>query len=333
METQIRNRIKANNERSEWSEEPPFPKEIMLELTNVCNHSCNFCAISSSSREKGFADRELMERLMTEARSFGSEVIAFHSGAEPFVARDLEEHVGFAKNLGYTYIYLTTNGALATPDRIAKIFDSGLDSIKFSVNGGTAEVYDAIHGQDHFERVISHIRFANKYRKEKELDVYIGISFVETIENTHTFENLESLIGDEVDEIFRYSVLNQNGQTPGISDLNVKHAPCPLPFKRIHVSQEGYLRTCCSDYQNNLALVDLKDTTLKDALYTDDFREIRRKHLEDDLKGTLCYNCTYNVNEPIEPLNPDLATPNPDGFFDLRPNLGVPQAEALLSID
>lgn len=322
MSRQIQERIEGILRKDGLVVTPPFPKEVMIELSNVCNHRCNFCAISKSTRDKGFAETPMMEGIVSEARSLGAEVISFHSGAEPFVSPDLEHFIEYAKSLSYSYIYVTTNGSLATPERLSKAFDAGLDSIKFSVNAGTQEVYEQIHGRNHFERVLSHIRFATRYREEKGLAVYIGVSFVETRENAHTFDSLKALLEDDVDEIVHYPVANQSGQMPGISELSIMDgAPCSLPFKRLHVSREGYVRLCCADYQNNLALSDLRDKGLEEAFYSEAFQEMRRRHLEDRLQGTLCHNCIHNTNDPIEPLNPELATPNPDGFMDFHPSL------------
>ena len=70
---------------------------------------------------------------------------------------------------------------------------------------------------------------------------------------------------------------------------------------------EGYLRICCNDYENLLAVVDLnKVKSLRDAYYSKPMREFRQRHLSDNLKGTLCYNCLNNCNEPVKPLNPAL---------------------------
>ncbi|RAZ93288.1 radical SAM protein, partial [Klebsiella oxytoca] len=71
-----------------------------------------------------------------------------------------------AKDIGYTYVYLTSNGALATPERIRAVVDAGLDSIKFSINAPERKLYEFIHGQDDFDKVFDHLVYLNQYRKE-----------------------------------------------------------------------------------------------------------------------------------------------------------------------
>ena len=51
---------------------------------------------------------------------------------------------------------------------------------------------------------------------------------------------------------------------------------------------------------------DLNTMTLADAWRSDLMKEIRRKHLEDQLEGTQCYKCMYNVSAEVKPLNEEL---------------------------
>ena len=54
---------------------------------------------------------------------------------------------------------------------------------------------------------------------------------------------------------------------------------------------------------------------LEEAFYSERFVSLRRRHLENNLEGTLCYNCVNNKLAPIEPLNNALHTPVTLDFF------------------
>ena len=58
-----------------------------------------------------------------------------------------------------------SNGSLATPERIRAVIDAGLDSIKFSINAPERKLYEFIHGHDHFDIVMEHLKYLNEYRK------------------------------------------------------------------------------------------------------------------------------------------------------------------------
>ena len=313
------------------SETPPFPKTVLIELSSLCNHACVFCAYPKTTRPGQRMSLELLDRLLDEAYGLGAREVGFYSGAEPFTSRDLEEAIARAKRCGYEYTFLSTNGSLATKDRLTACIDNGLDSIKFSINGADRETYLRIHGKDDFDRVIDNVRFACEYRREVNRDVYVAVSCVviesDNVSNVDTPEWLRQTLGAIVDELVVFPANNENGQMIGLAPMDIS-APCVLPFARAHISAEGYLRVCCNDYQNYLAVVDLNITPLAEAWNADIFRDIRRRHLDNNLEGLLCHNCIHGVSEPIEPVVSDFAVSVKTDFFNFEPTQSVDSQDA-----
>ena len=301
---------------------PPFPRSILMEVSSLCNHRCVFCAYPKSTRPGTRMELGMVERLLREAYTLGSREAGFYSGAEPFTAPDLEAIVALAKQVGYDYTFISTNGSLANEARLTKLIDAGLDSVKFSINAADRETYRRIHGQDHFDRVLRNLRFAHDYRERSGSSMYIAVSYVtfdrEGMRTSADRAAFERLVGPWADEVIFWEATSENGQMAGLGPSGVT-APCWLPFNRVHVSAEGYLRLCCNDYQNYLCVADLRETTLADAWRAPIFREMRQRHLDGRLEGTLCHNCVNNVNDPIEPLVPSLAVPVNADFFAYRP--------------
>ena len=58
---------------------------------------------------------------------------------------------------------MTTNGAMADPEKMKKVLDAGLDSIRISINAVDREMYKVLHGKDDFEIVLENIRFMREY--------------------------------------------------------------------------------------------------------------------------------------------------------------------------
>lgn len=287
-------------------EVPPFPRQMMVEVANICNHKCSFCAYTKMTRPSQYINVELFRSIARQGYDLGAREIGLHGGSEPLTCKKLEEHVAYCRDLGYEYIYFSTNGALADEARFKRLVDAGTSSIKMSVNGGDRETYNAIHGRDDFEKISRNITFLSEYRKTLDRPLYLAISFVEVPENRHTFPKLKDRFEPLVDEIFHVVASNQSGQM-----LNLPVAPylpetCQIPFNQVNITREGYLRACCNDYQNMLALEDLSKMSLAEAWAGEHFRQLRRRHLQGDLKGTLCHNCMKGCNEPIRPINPDL---------------------------
>ena len=324
--TENQGRIKSRvdslySQKVENSLTPDFPNTILVEIGNVCNHGCVFCAYTKMTRPNKKIDLDLLFRLLNEGFDEGARELGLYSGAEPFASRDLEKIIQESKSIGYEYVFVSTNGSLANEKRIKDCIDSGLDSIKVSINGGNREVYRQIHGLDHFDRVIRNLQFMDEYRKTKEKPIYIAVSFViideKDISNKASMADLKKTISPWIDEFNFGNANDQNGQMLGLEATPIT-IPCTLPFHRVHISAEGYLRACCSDYQNYLALVDLKDISLKEAWHSMLFQNLRKRHLDNNLDGTLCHNCAHGANTPIAPLDKKLATVVPSEFFDWK---------------
>lgn len=297
---------------------PPFPqKNFLIEVTNFCNHKCIFCANSKMTRPRGFIKQEIAFRVLEEAYKEGMREVGFYATGEPLLNKDLAFYVKYAKKIGYDYVYLTTNGALATKERIDELMEFGLDSIKFSINAGTRKTYIKMHGKDDFDIVLKNIKVLSKnLNKRRKVKI-----FVSCILNKINILEREILLGElkgYVDEIYFCPVGNQGGmmyeinkslKLDGEEDKSFKKkCPCSLPFNSITVTFEGYLTACCIDFQNYLVVADLNIMSLKEAWVCDQFRKLRKAHIERRVEKTLCYNCIYNTITEIHPVIEKYAT-------------------------
>jgi 2-iminoacetate synthase ThiH len=83
-------------------EVPPFPRNMQLELTNICNYRCSFCA-SSKIKKSNYATMKpkLFERLAREAFSLGTREVGLYSRGEPFLCPELEDCVALCSTLNF----------------------------------------------------------------------------------------------------------------------------------------------------------------------------------------------------------------------------------------
>lgn len=293
---------------------PPFPKDLLVELTNDCNHRCIFCANRKMTRHRQHIDVDLFYHILQQAYDCGVRNLGLYTTGEAFLSSGLDKHIRKAKQIGYSYIFLDTNGALATPERSKAVIDAGLDSIKFSINAGTPKTYKRIHGRDDFEQVIGNLHFISEYKKRYKVPLRLLGSYIITRQNQHECDHLKTLLSPYIDDISFLHVGNQGGLTYGIADrLKLAHITlgrksCDIIFNRLHITCEGYLTICCVDYQNYLVVADLNRMSLPDAWHSAPFIDIRLRHIEQRLEGTLCYNCFYNKQEHLTPLISQYAT-------------------------
>lgn len=314
MKKDIRSRLEEYNQ-VDATLHPPYATNMLVELTNICNHRCVFCANSKATRKHGFINQELLFRVLREAYELGLRQVGYYTTGEPFADKRLARFVLEAKNIGYEFVYLSTNGALITRDNFIRVINSGLDSIKFSINAGTPETYKKIHGVDDFNKVLQNVRFASEYRKQSGKNYQIYITYIVTKDNQGETDTFSTLFKPLVDDIIYKGVGTQNGMMLSATDMKIdpknklNQSPCGMVFNRYHITWEGYLTACCTDYQNYLVYADLNKISLKEAWYNEIITELRKKHIANELEGSLCYNCINNTDTMVNPLMKKYATP------------------------
>lgn len=295
---------------------------LQLEVTSACSHRCVFCPNQMSRRKKQAMDYAFARRIISECAAFlgKDKRICFHMNGEPMLYPKLPELVALAREEGYDYIFLTTNGSLATPARLDALFRAGLDSIKFSINAGTRESYKAIHGADDFEKAIAAVKYASMWRKKEKSPLRIYVSCVGTRENKSELKGLHALLSPYADEILFYypsyagqqqktmKALHTDLEDLGLKTFSIRHtAPYAVLFNSINVTAEGYLATCCSTGEDlRLAVEDLHEMPVKDAWLGARMEAIRKKHMAKDLSHTPCASCVCHVPYEKERIDPIL---------------------------
>lgn len=294
---------------------PPVPvRHVQIEISNLCNYQCIFCPRTKTVRKKGMIDEALFYRLLQEVYDFGAREMSFHYSGDPFLHPKLAEYVKKAKEIGYSYVYIDTNGANAVPEKIRAVIDSGVDSIKFSVNAGTKETYKFIHGVDALDTVLKNVYYCDQYRKEVNSEMKLFVSCVYTKYTQNEREKISDLFYF-CDEVIFQPAADFSGVMPEVNELlkgegdnNYSNVcPCPMIFGGIYITYEGLLSACCTNFDNHVVVADLKKMSLKNAWYGERMTELRKRHLDNNLKGLVCYNCVYHKKEPFEPVCPEYA--------------------------
>lgn len=313
--------------------EPPFPyTNFLLELSNACNHECIFCAHQKMKRPIGRMSLEMANKVLKEAFNLGTREVGFYATGEPFLTNDLPKFIKLAKDIGYTYTYLTSNGSLATPQKAKEVLDAGLDSIKFSINAPERKMYEFIHGKDDFDKVVDNLKYINLYRKETNKNFKIYVTGILTKYTENMKHMYYEKFNDLCDQIAFKNVYNQGGYMPEIEYLlkcdcdKETHRVCNLPFDAICVTCEGYLSVENADFDNMLIVGDLNKESLKDAWYGSKMKMVRKMFMDDDLHECICDCCIHHNNALSKPLSPEYATINDERNNDLKVRTRIKKA-------
>ena len=322
MDLQQRVDLKKANQKNLYCLEPPFPRtNFLIETSNACNHKCIFCAHQKMTRKIGKIKQDFVYNILSQAYDLGTREVGFYATGEPFLVPELPEYIKKAKEIGYEYVYLTSNGALATPERIRAVIDAGLDSIKFSINAPERKMYEFIHGRDDFDVVMEHLKYLNNYREESGNTYKIFITGILTRYTEYMKDDYYTVFKGLADQIVFKNVYNQGGYMPEIEEYlkcysdDEQFRRCNLPFDAISVTYEGYLSVENADYENMLVVADLNKVTLKDAWYGEKMKQIRQAFIDDKLEGLVCHGCVHHKVLPSQPVTPELVAETPNIGF------------------
>lgn len=285
---------------ADWTEVAPIPPKIMMELTNACNHRCLFCANRRMKRPVGFMEGGVFRRVATEAVGLGVREIALYTTGESLLHPELPELVAFARQAGFSYVYLSSNGALLTPELSRRLIEAGLHSLRISFNAGSRESYHKLHGRDDFDTVVENIRHYDRIRKELEAETLLSVGCVLNRWNSGEKSRLERLLSGHVDAFKWTRVRVQGGQMPqAIKEMAAEERgrangiePCGLLWNGLHVTYSGRLSLCCVDFDEQMVVGDVLREGLAACWNGEQMRGHRRLHLSRalDPEGP-CYKC------------------------------------------
>jgi radical SAM protein with 4Fe4S-binding SPASM domain len=291
-----------------YQEIPPFPREITLDINNRCNHKCFFCA-NPKIEHYDILDTSIAFDLMKQGIENGCTDLALQATGEPFMDKRLPIFVSEGKKLGYEYIYINTNGALATPKRAQPVIDAGCHSIKFSINANNREDFKEVHGYDDFEKVIENLKWMFEYRNKNNIQMGIYVSSVKSSKYKEDYENIKKYIIPYCDNFDARDVSNQGGSMMELNDTEeIKKGNilgslkkeefttrCVYPFNRMVIDPYGFVVACTADFHNKLSIGDVRKNTLKQIWESDSFKFLRNRHLNEDYTDLFCERCLNNT--------------------------------------
>ncbi|MBD5456797.1 MAG: radical SAM protein [Lachnospiraceae bacterium] len=301
--------LKKQREKSNIMAMPPFPRIVKIDICNICNYSCIFCPQAKQSGKSGNIDDQLCLKVIEDSYHAGAREICLSSTGEPLLNPNLEKYISWAKEIGYEYVFFNTNGYLMNKVRAENILSAGVDSIKFSINAGSAENYKLIHGIDGYTRVIDNLIQLSEIRNKYAIECKLYVSYIALKPTLQEAELLKSKIASYIDDFVVMNANNRGGSIAEIEELFVGNDdysysyPCSQLFHNMYISAEGYVNICCQDFENLAVVADVNEVDVKRAWNSNEFVAFREKYLMRDLEGTLCKNCIYGGKEYVIPLD------------------------------
>ena len=137
-------------------------------LTYRCTLRCRMCGYwkgGKRSREGEISEREFRDLFRDLHVELGVRRFRF-IGGEPLLRPETPELVDYVKHLSGTHLNIVTDGTHLKPEVSAALVKSGLDSIRFSIDG-ISETHDLVRGREGtFQRMKENLLHLQELKKK-----------------------------------------------------------------------------------------------------------------------------------------------------------------------
>ncbi|MFC1644052.1 radical SAM/SPASM domain-containing protein [Candidatus Omnitrophota bacterium] len=269
-----------------WTERPlnfsagDFPLFLDIEVTNMCNYRCSFCATTyfEDSMKRGVIEPGLVRRIIDEGVDKGLYGVKFNDRGEPLLCGELSDHVRYAKKKGLVDVYFNTNGFLMDEDAGRWIVDSGLDRISVSIEGTTPEVYEKHREGGDFGRV-----FRNLSRL-RELRDRAGSETPRIRVQTVLLKELEPDLGEyarfwsEIADEVCYIDYKEEEKAHLRGNIHGVEWACHQLWQRMVIWWDGTILPCNEDDRGRLTVGNVASMSIEEAWNSGHLRLLREKH-------------------------------------------------------
>lgn len=288
------------------------PYLIQMFPASGCNFRCGFCLHALDREKQGhlsdvpFMDMGLYRKCIDDMRAFSQplKMLRFAAIGEPLLHPRIAEMVAYAKEAGVAQsVDIVTNGSLLTPELSDALIDAGLDRLRISVEGLSAEDYRENAGASvDFDRFVEQLRYFYEHCGHTQVYIKIIDYMVQTPERRERFfelfrpichtiaiEHLTPTVA-EID----YDALSGGMETdkPQNGEVLLEAEVCPQGFYMMQINPDGKVVPCCS-MRYPAILGDASRESVPEIWNGESFNRFRLRMLESrEAAGAVCRACT-----------------------------------------
>ncbi len=248
-------------------------KRIYLEITNICNLNCPFCA--KDHRTAAEMPLSMIERLFIEGKEI-TNYFYLHVLGEPTLHSQFKEVVELAEKHGIK-IQLVTNGT--NLERYTKLLLSSPAIRKISIS-----LQGLFLDPNYQEHLISLEKFIES-NQNKYLELRLWASKNQEAKNfINKYKDNCGVYFSEVEQ-FNWPDINNS--------INNPNHRCVGPKMMLCVLSDGVITPCCLDHNGIINLGNIKNTTFKEVLNSEKYLSILNGFANNKAINELCVHCDY----------------------------------------
>lgn len=272
-------------------------RKAYLEITNVCNLSCEFCP--GTRRPAGSLSPEDFQTLAARLRPH-TEYLYLHLMGEPLLHPRLEEILDRGAQLDFK-IMLTTNGTLLRERRELLLSSPAVEKVSVSLHSFEGNRKD--DPTDYLAVCLSFAKEAGKAGKKCALRLW-------NLGDTRGSSRLNGKILSALEETFpppwiegrRGTTLSPNvflewGERFDWPDLSAPEGRAPTFCQglrdQVGVLVDGTVVPCCLDHEGDIPLGDLYQNSLAEILDSPRARAIYDGFSRGQAREALCRKCGF----------------------------------------
>jgi radical SAM protein with 4Fe4S-binding SPASM domain len=258
---------------------------VSMELASKCNLKCRMCSHPTNQRETEVMSMDRFKVVIDKILKTNIRQLFLNMG-EPLMNKGIFRMISYAKRKGF-FVCISTNGLLLTEDSIGNMIKTGVDVLKFSIEGTTPEIYHSIRVGGNFDRLFRNVVRMKEIRDRSGSQLRIRISTILMKGNENIVEFVKYW-GPYCDEVEYTAITNHIGL---VDNREVALSPhwhhrkgCPQvkPYKEVNVLCNGDMVICCVDFHGRCVLGNLVEQEFEDTWNSEKMTEIRARAYSDN---------------------------------------------------
>jgi len=258
-------------------------KWLNFEFCSACNLRCKWCTLDHQKKVVMMSPL-ILEKILDELarnRNFRLERIDFHNGGEVLLHNNLREMLGIVsskrRHLHHRpLISLLTNATLLTEEKAEIIVEShALDEIRFSVDGGTKELFETIRvgakWESVKENILKFVEINNRSGKKIKTGIICIVPPEKEFDVKWMSEDFKFLFSN-IDNISLRYPHNFDGSKdlglPRREQDTAEQKMCYLLLGNLVVLPDGDTVVCCADLNSRGVIGNITQNTLEELYFS-----------------------------------------------------------------
>ncbi|MGL4362420.1 MAG: radical SAM/SPASM domain-containing protein [Cellulosilyticaceae bacterium] len=280
-------------------------KKIYVEITNICNLSCDFCP--KTKRKLRYMIEEEFKYILQEVKPYTS-YLYFHLMGEPLLNPQLEIFLKEAEKEGFK-VNITTNGTLLKKNQEILTSSKALRQVNISLHS-----YEANKSEMSFEKYIDEVIAFTEKATSKNIICSIRLwnKDAENIKGANTLNDsimkiLQKKLSIDAEDIEELEEKNSLKIGPKLyinmaekfewpnkdREIISENVFCYGLKDHIGILVDGTIVPCCLDGEGNIPLGNIYTNSLKTILESDRVKTIQKGFQNRCAVEELCKRCGY----------------------------------------